>query len=506
VIFVFYVMLGLGLLAILALYQVASYFIPAKLPRLIPRIPRSQHSEAYRRWARDFDSTMDESALLEWDTINRPEMSRHSFGTEIRSIGARIFRRTLNWNKVFGDGTPTWRTNSGKRVSEESALKHSVVWAAATLIADAVSMLPPESVREDPVTGRITPVALPGWIRSPHPEMRRMDVINQLILSVLLWGNAYALLIRRESDGMIVGMLPLDPRSVTCEWDPDRQGYRRYKVDNGTWLTSAEIFHLQGPTLPGAAKGLSVIAQAREAIGLGLTLEEFGARYFSQGSAAKVIIKLPKMYGDEQVKQVMRQYEMAHKGATNWHRPAVATGGGDIVNVSIPPEDSQFLQSREFQAMDVARWFRVPPHRVGIVSAETSWGSGIAEQNMALHQTCFGPWIRRLEETFTSYAPWGEGRGIIIRLNAAESLRGTFKEQVEAWGAAVTAKIVTQNEARRALGLDPLPGGDTINEPPAPTPPAPPSGGQEGAPPDDDPATADRGRRPFPKRERSNAR
>lgn len=367
-------------------------------------------------------------------------------------------RAVTNWDVWGQDGSGS-RTNSGTYVNETNAFKFQVVYSAITLIADGVASLPPQAFVESE-DGTMEPAGLPNWIRKPHPEMRRFDVWNQLLISVLAWGNGYAQFIRRPSDGVIVGLSVLDPVDVTVEWDPNRLGYRRYKIMNGPWLTAQEVFHIQGPTLPGREKGMSVIAQAREAIGLGLTLEEFGARYFGQGSQAKIVIELPgsQVPDEGKAKAIVSTFERFHRGKGNWHRPALVTGGAKLHNISIPPEDAQFLQSREFQASTVAGWFRVPPHRVGLTSKSTSWGSGLAEENLAMLQHTFRPWILRLEGALTSYAPGGEDRGLIIKLGDDVLQRGTFKEAAETWGKLVELGIATPDEGRTKLGLKPLGG------------------------------------------------
>lgn len=409
--------------------------------------------------------------------------------------GPGIFHRAVTWESMYGEDGPV-KSYSGKTISEQTALKYGVVWACVTLIADAISSLPPEAVREPTDGGPIQTTPLPSWIKSPHPELRRQEVWNQLAISLLLWGNGYAQILRRPSDGVILRILPLDPARVECEWDPNRSSFRRYRIDGGPWLTSQDVFHVMGPSLPGSATGMSVIRHAREAIGLGLTLEEFGSRYFAQGSMAKVVIKVPnKTLGTDQARDIVNMYERFHRGPGNWHRPAVLSGGGEIQNISIPPEDAQFLESREFQAVDITRWFRVPPHRVSIISKQSSWGSGLAEENTAMVQHTFRPWIMRLESAFTAYAPGGEDSGLRIRLNDASLLRGSFKEQVDAWQKAVSGQIATPNEARKALGLDPVEGGDELVTPPAPAAPADPNAtdpngdpSQKGKPPNEDPA------------------
>lgn len=368
-------------------------------------------------------------------------------------------RALMPWN-VYGNEDAGTKTASGTYVNEDSAFNMGVVFAAVSLIADGVASLPPHAYTtgED---GNRTEQPLPQWIRSPHPEIRRFDVFSQLMVSMLTWGNAYAQFIRRPSDGIIIGLNVLDPATVTVEWDPNKPGYRRYKLSGvGGWFTTYDIFHVQGPTLPGEAEGMSVIKYAREAIGLGLTLEEYGARYFGQGSQAKIVLELPSQIDEPKAKDIVRTFERFHRGKNNWHRPAIVSGGAKLHNISITPDDAQFLQSRDFQAIEIARWFRVPPHRVGIVSKSTSWGSGLAEENMAMLQHTYRPWIIRLQDALSAYAPGPEGLGTFIELDTGALLQGTFKEVADVWTGLYEKDIATKNESRLKLGLPKVPDGD----------------------------------------------
>ena len=368
-------------------------------------------------------------------------------------------RAVLPWN-VYGDEDAGSKTNSGVYVNEGNSFKMGVVFAAISLISDGVASLPPHAyVMND--DGNRTEQPLPQWIRSPHPEIRRFDIFSQLMVSMLAWGNAYAQFIRRPSDGVIVGLNVIDPANVTVEWDTNKPGYRRYRLSGtGPWLTSYDILHVQGPTLPGDAKGMSVISYAKEAIGLGLTLEEYGARYFGQGSQAKIVLEIPNNVDEQKAKDIVRTFERFHRGKNNWHRPAIASGGAKIHMITIPPDDAQFLESREHQAIDIARWFRVPPHRVGIVSASTSWGSGLAEENAAMLQHTFRPWITRLQDALSAYAPGVEGMGTFIELDTAALLQGTYKDLADTWVGLYEKDIATKNESRMKLGLAKVADGD----------------------------------------------
>jgi HK97 family phage portal protein len=380
--------------------------------------------------------------------------------------------RALTWLPWWDrgmDGPPS-NTFSGATVDNNSALTLSAVYAAATLIADAVASLPAEALSGD------ERVELPQWIRSPNRDLRRFDFWNQMMLAVLLTGNAYAQFILRPSDAVPIGLDIIEPHRVHVEWNPRVPGERRYKVDNGEWLSRREMFHIQGPTMPGQVKGMSVVTVARESIALGLTLEEFGARYFGQGSQAKVVIEMPQTANVDfkKAREIVKVFELFHKGRGNWHRPAVMSGGAKLHNIQISPEDSQFLQSREFQLIEIARWFRVPPHRIGIISKSSSWGSGLAEENTAMVQHTFKPWILRVEEALSAYAPGPEGLGMKIRLVDSGLLRGTAKEQADLYIALYESKLITRDEGRVPLGFAPVGGedGGFLTDPvPAATPP-----------------------------------
>jgi HK97 family phage portal protein len=368
-------------------------------------------------------------------------------------------RAVMPWN-VYGNEDAGAQTNSGNNVNEANSFKFGVVFAAISLIADGVASLPPRAYTEAE-DGSRTSLTVPQWIRKPHPEIRRFDIFNQLLVSALAWGNGYAKFIRRQSDGVIVGLTVLKPDEVHTEWDPEKPGYRRYRLNGkDPWFTSADIFHIQGPTLPGEATGMSVIRYAREAIGLGLTLEEYGARYFGQGSQAKIVLEIPNNVDEPKAKDIVRTFERFHKGKNNWHRPAIMSGGAKLHMISIPPDDAQFLESRDFQAIEIARWFRVPPHRVGIANKSTSWGSGLAEENMAMLQHTYRPWIARIQDALTMYAPGGQDLGTIIELEPEALLKGTFKEQVDIWTTVYEKDVATKNESRQKLGLPKTADGD----------------------------------------------
>lgn len=413
-------------------------------------------------------------------------------------------RRALYAWDVYGDADAGAKTNAGLTVNETTAFKYSVAYSAMTLIADSLSGLPIHAFTEDEKGGQER-VPTPSWLIKPHPEVRKYDVINQLMLSLLAWGNAYALLIRRPTDGVIQYIEVLDPSAVTCEWSKTNRYKREYKYQNVTY-SSYEMMHIQGPTLPGQATGLSPIGQAREAVALGLTLEEFGARYFSQGALAKIVLEIPKELTSDEAQRIVKTYERFHKGRNNWHRPAIMSGGAKLHDISIPPEDSQFLESRKFQAIDVARWFRVPPHRVGIMDAATSWGSGLAEENRAMFQLTYWPWISRLEEAFTAYAPGGAGRGTFIDLDTQELLHGTFEDQAEVWMKLYTSGLSGRKESRRKIGLpDDLLEGDEFIDPMLQQNPNAPFGGGGGGSPSSSDITSDSAKEKDRKRKQKEA-
>ena len=210
---------------------------------------------------------------------------------------------------------------------------------------------------------------------------------------------------------------------------------------------------------PGTIEGVSPIKAAREMIGLGIGAQKYGAAFFGNGGIPGALVEVPGQLSEEGVKQLKAAWNETHRGASNSHRLAVLTEGAKFSKVTLSPEDSQFLLTKGAAVADIARLYGVPPHLLADASGSTSWGSGLHEQNVAFSMYSLRPYVSRLEEGITSIL---RSQGIAVayaKFDLASLSRGTT-ESLDRYSKGLQAGIYSIDEAREALAMPPLPGGE----------------------------------------------
>lgn len=366
--------------------------------------------------------------------------------------------RAMRWDDVWGGLRA--RSSAGIDVTEQNALTLSAVYACVRILSDGVSVLPTVTTRgRGPSAEEVA--RPPAWLDDPNPVLRRMDVVVQVMTSLLLRGNAFVLTVR-DGTGLIVELWPVDPDLVQVEYDEFRPVHLpRYRI-GGVELLPMDLLHIRGMTLPGKIEGLSPIDYARETIGVGLAAQQFGAAFFGNGAQPGGIIEHDGTMSDVAVKLLRRTWNESHQGAGNANKLAVLTEGAKYKPISIAPESAQFLQTRQFGVADVARFFGVAPHLIGDASGSTSWGSGLAEQSTNTVTFSFLPWAKRLEEAWTWLArserpTVGGQRKLFVAIDLDDLKRGDFATRIETYRTAVDSGIYTLDEVRRWEGLPPAP-------------------------------------------------
>lgn len=389
-------------------------------------------------------------------------------------FGPQTEERAMDW---WGMGLDMPYVNtSGVPVTTTSALGLSAVYASVRLLSDTISTLPVDAFLElgDDIR---KPTDKPLWVENPSsgPWMNRITMLNQVMTSLLLNGNVY--LLTPRSGGEVMGLVVLDPAQV------------HYNDSTGTYMAAGqelgvgELLHLRGMTLPGSWYGCSPISYCRESLGVGLAAQRFGGSFFGNGAWPGLIAEVPGSMSDTGMKALKAFIDDQHKGPTNAHKVGIVTEGAKLNKLTISPEDSQFIETRRFEVSDVARMFGVPPHLIGDASNSTSWGSGLAEQNIAFAQHSLRPWVERIEEGLTSlwHSEGGPPNGV-LKLNMAAVLRGSTKDRFESYEIALKNRWMTINEVRTLEDMPPLPGGDELT--PLPQPPPPVGQGDQGEPND----------------------
>ena len=363
----------------------------------------------------------------------------------------------LQLSSLYGLGA---RTSGGVAVTQGSALRLVPVLASIRLIAETISTLPVGVfVREGQARKEIDP---PAWWTTPNAGLNPMEMVEEFLASLLTDGNSYTHT-TRDRFGDIVEMFPLAPRLVTPDYDETGIVYR---TPPGLMTTDmplraakrvgGDILHIRGFRAPGQLKGLSPIEYARQAIGLGLAAEQFGAEFFGQGAHPSGVLEVPTEMTKAMAEVLLETWKRNHSGMTNAHEPAVLTGGMTWKTITIPPEDAQFIATRGFQTAEVARIYRVPPHMIGDVEKSTSWGTGIEEQAIGFVVHTLRPWIVRLETALSTLLPEGQ----FFRFNVTGLLRGSQKERFAAYATGRSWLWLSVNDVLALEDMPPVDQGD----------------------------------------------
>ena len=343
-------------------------------------------------------------------------------------------------------------------VTRESALRTSAVFACVRLLSEDIATLPVQTFVRDGARRR--PVERPQWMRFPNSEFTWVEVIQQAMAGVLTDGNG-PIEVTRDRVGEPVELWVRDPQTVNMRRRSDgRPEWVVMPHDAASYTLPWEnLLYLRGFTLPGQMKGLSPIGFARETIGEGAAAQKFGAKFFGQGAYAGGVIEFPGDATQEQVDEFITLWKQHHQGVQNAHQPGVLTGGAAWRQVSIPPQDAQFIESRKFSVTEIARFYRVPPHKIGDLERATF--SNIEQQAIEYVVDSLRPWLVRLEATMTALLPGG----VFPKWNVEGLLRGDTLARYQAYTQARTAGWMSVNEIRALEDLNPVTNGDSFIQP-----------------------------------------
>lgn len=381
-----------------------------------------------------------------------------------------------------GRDTPTNRTSgsaysffmggstSGKRVNERTALQMTAVYSCVRILSEAIAGLPLHVYKENDTGGKEKAVDHPLYFLlhdEPNPEMTSFVFRETLMTHLLLWGNAYAQIIR-NGKGEVVSLYPLMPDRMTVNRDTKGQLYYEYQVsiDDGPTvkgstviLKPSDVLHIPGLGFDGLV-GYSPIAMAKNAIGMAIACEEYGAKFFANGANPSGVLEHPGTLKDPT--KVRDSWNAAFGGSSNSHKVAVLEEGLKYTPISISPNEAQFLETRKFQIDEIARIFRVPPHMVG--DLEKSSFSNIEQQSLEFVKYTLDPWVVRWEQSImrTLLSP-DEKKRYYVKFNLEGLLRGDYQSRMNGYATARQNGWMSANDIRELENLDRIPaeeGGD----------------------------------------------
>ena len=374
-------------------------------------------------------------------------------------------RTSGSWYSFFFGGS-----TAGKNVNERSAMQMTAVYSCVRILAEAVAGLPLHLYRYKEDGGKEKALDHPLYNLlhdEPNPEMSSFVFRETLMTHLLLWGNAYAQIIR-NGKGEVIALYPLMPNRMVVDRDTKGRLYYQYTTsteDAPTMkgvtvnLPPSDVLHSPGLGFDGLV-GYSPIAMAKNAIGMAIACEEYGAKFFANGAAPGGVLEHPGTIKDPQ--RVRESWQSTFGGSGNSNKIAVLEEGMKYTPIGISPEQAQFLETRKFQVNEIARIFRVPPHMVG--DLEKSSFSNIEQQSLEFVKYTLDPWVIRWEQTIhRSLLLPDEKSQYFVKFNLEGLLRGDYQSRMNGYAIGRQNGWMSANDIRELENLDRIPaeeGGD----------------------------------------------
>lgn len=357
------------------------------------------------------------------------------------------------------------RTTSGRPVNERTAMQTTAVYACVRILAEAIASLPLHVYEYQDDGGKKLVHDHPLYYLlhdEPNPEMTSFVFRETLMSHLLIWGNAYAQIIR-DGAGRVLGLYPLLPDKMDVQRDDKGNIYYVYsrnsdenpmfKEYGNIKLKAEDVLHIPGLGFDGLI-GYSPIAMAKNAVGMTLACEEYGASFFANGANPGGVLEHPGVLKDPS--KVRESWNSVYRGVSNAHKIAVLEEGMKYQQIGIPPEEAQFLETRKFQINEIARLYRIPPHMVG--DLDKSSFSNIEQQSLEFVKYTLDPWVIRWEQSLqrSLLLPSEKGK-YFIKLNVDGLLRGDYQSRMNGYAVGRQNGWFSANDIREMENMNPIP-------------------------------------------------
>lgn len=356
------------------------------------------------------------------------------------------------------------KTTSGKNVNEITAMQTTAVYACVRILAESIAGLPLH-VYQYKGNGKERVPSHPLYFLlhdAPNSEMTSFVFRETLMTHLLLWGNAYAQILRTGA-GRIIGLYPLLPNKMSVNRDDNGELFYIYTTNFGEnpslkksvniKLKKSEVLHITGLGFDGLI-GYSPIAMAKNAIGMTLACEEYGSAFFANGARPSGILEHPSVLKDPS--KLRESWQSVYGGSGNTGKVVVLEEGLKYQQVSIPPEEAQFLETRKFQINEIARLYRVPPHMIGDLEKATF--SNIEEQSIEFVKYTLNPWAVRWEQSLCkSLLSESEKSRYFIKFNVDGLMRGDYESRMQGYATARQNGWLSANDIREMEDMNPIP-------------------------------------------------
>jgi HK97 family phage portal protein len=369
-----------------------------------------------------------------------------------------------NYRFYFG------QTTSGKPVNERSAMQMTAVYSCVRVLGEAIAGLPLHLYRYTKDGSKEKAIDHPLYRilhDEPNPEMSSFVFRETMMSHLLLWGNAYAQIIR-NGKGEVVALYPLMPNRMTVDRDDKGNLYYSYvhqTDESGTMknetviLRNEDVFHIPGLGFDGVI-GYSPIAMAKNAVGMAVAAEEYGAKFFANSAAPSGVLEHPGTLKNPE--KLKNSWNAAYGSSNNAHKVAVLEEGMKFTPISMSNQEAQYLDLRRFQVEEIARLYRVPLHMIGDLSGATY--SNIEQQSLEFVTYTLNPWVVRWEQTvYRRLLTDEEKKTYFVKFNVDGLLRGDYQSRMNGYATARQNGWMSANDIRELENLDKIPseeGGD----------------------------------------------
>lgn len=356
------------------------------------------------------------------------------------------------------------RSTSGKPVNERTAMQTTAVYSCVRILAEAVASLPLHIYQyTDKGKERVADHPLYSVLHDePNEEMTSFVFRETLMSHLLIWGNAYAQIIR-DGAGRVLGLYPLLPNKMQVDradngeiiyiYSRDSEENPNFSTYGQLYLRRQDVLHIPGLGFDGLV-GYSPIAMAKNAVGMTQACEEYGASFFANGANPGGVLEHPGVLKDPG--KVRESWNAVYRGTNNAHKIAVLEEGMKYQQIGIPPEEAQFLETRKFQINEIARLYRIPPHMVG--DLEKSSFSNIEQQSLEFVKYTLNPWVIRWEQSLQKALLLPEEKKeYFIKLNVDGLLRGDYQSRMTGYATARQNGWMSANDIRELEDLNPIP-------------------------------------------------
>ena len=363
-------------------------------------------------------------------------------------IPAKTQKRDLSLNTIFPDANV---------FDTDKALTLTAVWCAIRLLAESVSSLPISVYTKQANGDKLEDTKSPIYKLvkfKPNYYQNKITFFEFIMLSICTEGNSYVQIVRNNS-GTPVQLICLSPSDVTVVVNNNELFYQ---IDGGAVLDSSDVLHFKTITDDGVT-GLSPIDQCAKALNWGVSLEEFGATFFSNGAKPSSILQTDRALSDTALQRLKSSFNNNYAKLKNSNSTIVLEEGLTFKPISISPEQAQFLSSRQFSIEEVARIFNVPPHMLKDLSKSSF--NNIEMQSQEFVTYTLMPYITRIEQEMNlKLFRTNELGKTFVEFNVNGLLRGDVKSRTEAYKTAITNGYMSINEVRQKENMNSIEGGD----------------------------------------------